>query len=183
MDDATDLELFRKWKRGEQLAAGVLVDRHAADLWTWCTRRWGRLGEEVAQETWVHVIKMRDGSGSAFAGRGSFRGWLRTIARSIATRAAAAAERRAIELEGLPSLAASVESPTYFIRLEQLRRAITLLNPEEQREVATRYWLHGASMPDIAVGLGIPLATVKTRLHRARGKLSQALSELGEASP
>lgn len=63
---------------------------------------------------------------------------------------------------------------------DDIRRAAALL-PEELREVYVRFALDGRSYVEIARALGIPKATVGTRLSRARARLKQLLTaRLGE---
>jgi RNA polymerase sigma-70 factor (ECF subfamily) len=66
--------------------------------------------------------------------------------------------------------------------LEHLEQALTLL-PEEFRQVFVLHALEGRSYRDIADSLGIPMATVGTRLSRARLKLRGLLGgRLGSSS-
>lgn len=67
----------------------------------------------------------------------------------------------------------------YDITVDDLRRAAGQL-PEELREVYVMFALEGRSYNDISAALGIPKATVGTRLLRARSRLKQQLTtELG----
>ncbi len=52
--------------------------------------------------------------------------------------------------------------------------------PEEYRTVAALYFLHDLSYQDIAGQLGVPVGTVRSRLHRGRRLLQKALWELAE---
>lgn len=59
--------------------------------------------------------------------------------------------------------------------VERVHAAIRALEPKE-REVIVLRDLEGMSGEDTAAALGIPLAAMKTRLHRARGKLRGLLA-------
>src|SRR3981081_3842823 len=79
-DDPTDLDLIARWMAGDQRAATLLVERHAAALARFAASVGARGDvEEVVQDTFVR----------AFASLGSFRGdsplrtWLFTIARRL----------------------------------------------------------------------------------------------------
>jgi RNA polymerase sigma-70 factor (ECF subfamily) len=66
------------------------------------------------------------------------------------------------------------------ITLDDVRRAAADL-PDELRDVYRMFALDGRSYVEIAEALGIPKATVGTRLSRARGRLKQLLTaELAE---
>jgi RNA polymerase sigma-70 factor (ECF subfamily) len=58
---------------------------------------------------------------------------------------------------------------------DDVRRAAARL-PEELREVYVMFALDGRSYIDVAAALGIPKATVGTRLSRARARLKQLLT-------
>ncbi len=53
--------------------------------------------------------------------------------------------------------------------------------PQEQRVVLVLAHFHGLSMSRISALIGAPTNTVKTRLHRARERMKQLLSQVWEA--
>ncbi|TIP42130.1 MAG: sigma-70 family RNA polymerase sigma factor, partial [Mesorhizobium sp.] len=59
-----------------------------------------------------------------------------------------------------------------------LRRFVDAL-PEEHRTVIDLAYYHGQSVTEIGEVLGIPVATVKTRMFYARKKLGEALKAAG----
>jgi RNA polymerase sigma factor (sigma-70 family) len=59
---------------------------------------------------------------------------------------------------------------------EAIATAMAMLRPE-QRSVVTLFALGGLSYAEIALALGIPEGTVRSRLNRARRKLSSALED------
>ncbi|MGH7617054.1 MAG: sigma-70 family RNA polymerase sigma factor [Gemmatimonadaceae bacterium] len=65
------------------------------------------------------------------------------------------------------------------IASEQVASALAQL-PEEHRSVATLYFIEERSYQEVADLLGIPLGTVRSRLHRARKALRSRLSRLAE---
>ena len=62
---------------------------------------------------------------------------------------------------------------------EQVAAALQAL-PEEYRVVATMYFLEDFSYQEIAEVLGIPIGTVRSRLHRGRKMLQKRLWQLAE---
>jgi len=83
-------------------------------------------------------------------------------------------------------LAADVDPPGHdpfqsFLERDTLLRGLVRLTPDERIVVILRFW---ADLPLDAIGdrLGWPLGTVKSRLHRALGRLRETLAiELTEA--
>jgi RNA polymerase sigma-70 factor (ECF subfamily) len=57
-----------------------------------------------------------------------------------------------------------------------VRRAVRRLTPQDRKLLALRY-VDDLTQPALASALGIPEGTAKVRLHRARGRLQQVLSE------
>src|SRR3954468_21794847 len=79
-DERTDLDLIARWKAGDQRAATLLVERHAAALARFASSV-GARGEvdEVVQDTFVRAFASID----SFRGESSLRTWLFTIARRL----------------------------------------------------------------------------------------------------
>ena len=62
---------------------------------------------------------------------------------------------------------------------EQIIAALDSL-PEEYRVAATLYFVNDLTYEDIAGSLGIPIGTVRSRLHRGRRMLQRALGQLAQ---
>jgi RNA polymerase sigma-70 factor, ECF subfamily len=148
--------------------------------------------EEAVQAVYVSAFSSID----KFEGRSSLSTWLTRIAINEALGRVRAERRRreSLEVEGVPvletyreRLMAGSESPLpdAAVAREQLRRllerAVAGL-PEIFRTVFVLREVEGLSVEDTAEALGIPAATVKTRLLRARRRLQDALApEVHEA--
>ena len=96
-DERTDLDLVARWKAGEQRAATLLVERHAAAL----ARVLASIGarsdvDDVVQDTFVRAFASIDG----FRGASALRTWLFTIARRLVLDRRRAARRRGAHGEG-----------------------------------------------------------------------------------
>ncbi len=114
---------------------------------------------------------------STFEGRSRFTTWLHTVATNEAKLLLRTRSRR-------PTSDRSAVEQTYLARLstllgerDALERAINLL-PPDQRDVLIAREIDGYGYDEIASRLGIPVGTVRSRLHRARemvaGYLRQA---------
>lgn len=67
------------------------------------------------------------------------------------------------------------------MEVETVTEALNAL-PDDYRSVATLYFTQDFSYQDIAQVLEVPIGTVRSRLHRARGLLQQSLWDLAEES-
>jgi RNA polymerase sigma-70 factor (ECF subfamily) len=173
---------------GDRAAFRAVVSAHEAAVRRVASARvsHGALVDEVVQEAFLAAWR---GAGS-FRGDSSLRGWLCGLTRHQAARTW---RRRA----GEPVAAASVDdTPLLALGLAAgwgddperavagqltarcVRRALTRLS-EADREVITLRDLEGLSGPEAADEVGVPLAALKTRLHRARLRLMAALREEG----
>ena len=142
--------------------------------------------EEAVQSAYVAAFSAMD----RFEGRSSLSTWLTRIVINEALGRVRSERRRRTRLEsdGVPVLETYREklmagsenpAPDAAVAREQLRRllehAIAGL-PDTFRTVFVLREIEGLSVEDTAEALGIPEATVKTRLLRARRKLQEALA-------
>ena len=142
--------------------------------------------EEAVQAAYVAAFSAMD----RFEGRSSLSTWLTRIVINEALGRVRSERRRRVRLEsdGVPVLETYREklmagsenpAPDAAVAREQLRRllehAIAGL-PDTFRTVFVLREIEGLSVEDTAEALGIPAATVKTRLLRARRKLQEALA-------
>ena len=148
--------------------------------------------EEAVQSAYVAAFSSID----RFEGRSSLSTWLtRIVINEALGRVRSERRRRSrLEAEGVPVLetyreklmaGSETPQPDAAVGREQLRllleRAIAGL-PEAFRTVFVLREIEGLSVEDTSEALGIPAATVKTRLLRARRKLQEALApEVHEA--
>ncbi len=84
----------------------------------------------------------------------------------------AAAESREPQLDPLSRFVSQIETTQILTALESL--------PVEYRTVAILYFVDDLSYQEIAMAVGCPLGTVRSRLHRSREHLKQALRHLAE---
>ena len=78
-------------------------------------------------------------------------------------------------------LASTEESPAAYVEHkelgDQIERAVGKLRPEYRTVILLRH-VEGYAYEEIAEVLDIPLGTVKTYLHRARGELREHLTHV-----
>lgn len=166
---------------GERDAFGELVRRHAPTaLRTASLLGAGADAEDVVQEAFVKAY----GALGRFRPGAAFRPWLLRIvvneARNLhrTTGRRAARERSAWQrTEPLLSTPESHDPPAAVLSQErraQLVRGLSELS-EAHRQVVTCRYLLDLDEAETATVLGWPRGTVKSRLHRALGRLSEAL--------
>jgi len=128
---------------------------------------------DIAQEAMIRAWRSLS-SGTAPEHPGA---WLRTIVQREAVRHRA---RNAvpISLEEHGDVDDRIASGRLDLLPLQVdvRRAVRNLTPDDRKLLALRY-LDDLTQPAVALALGIPEGTAKVRLHRARGRLQQVLSE------
>ena len=130
--------------------------------------------EDVVQEAFVAAWSALPGLADPVA----FPGWLRGIVRHQAFRVLRRRQLRTVALTAAEDLPGD-ELPADN-RLEWRQQATAALAaiadlPDKLREPATLFFVHECSHQDIAVFLGLSVATVNNRLHAARLKLKERM--------
>jgi RNA polymerase sigma-70 factor (ECF subfamily) len=189
LTSCSDEELLERFRRKQTEAFGVLVRRYERELFGYLRRYLGdaSLAEDVFQNTFLQLYVK---SGQYEPGR-PVRPWLYTIAthqaidalrRNNRHQAVSLDETRTDagdgELVGLMELLESrgpapVEAATAEERREQVRAGVERL-PDFLKQVLLLAYYQGLKYREIADILGIPVGTVKSRLHAALVKLQEA---------
>ncbi len=135
----------------------------ADDLTRYFTRRHGDGGEapqDLVQETFLEMARGLERGGKPR----SLRAYLFGIARHVSLAAWKRRDReRAHRVELAP---ATIETPAADPRVETAREVIETL-PPLQREIMDLRFTQQLSYAEIAEALGIPVGTVRSRLHHA----------------
>jgi RNA polymerase sigma-70 factor, ECF subfamily len=159
----------RRARGGDRVAFEDLVRAHQADVYRLALHlvRDPPTAEDVTQEAFVHAYR----SLRRFRGGSKFSTWLFRITRNCAVDAIRRRERRRTYELAAQEPEAPVEEPSLRLALEQ---AIGSLAPDV-REPFVLIEVLGLSYEEAAVVLGIPRGTIKSRMHRARKALVEAL--------
>jgi RNA polymerase sigma-70 factor (ECF subfamily) len=177
-DDKTraDELLVVRCQLGEPAAFDDLITRWHGPLWAFVRRLAANddAAREILQDVWIRVIRgmprLREGS--------KLRAWLFGIARrtlmdrlrhQYASAAAVDVDVDEIAVE------TSFDDGEDLAALEQAVEKLPLI----EREAVTLFYLEELSLNEIAEALTVPVGTVKSRLHRARRLLRQAISTRG----
>lgn len=169
---------------GDVEAAATLMERYQHRLYRYLLRivRQPGTAEDLFQQTWLRVMERI----RSYDPQRSFEGWLFALARNLAIDPLRRYRPESLD-EPLPSGDSQVEliAGAGMGALEQLlaqERADWLAEsvaglPLVFREVLTLRFEEEMKLEEISAVLGLPLGTVKTRLHRALKHLRRTLEE------
>jgi RNA polymerase sigma factor (sigma-70 family) len=158
----------------------AIVAEHSARVYRLAYRLTGNQhdAEDLTQETFVRVFR----SLSTYT-PGTFEGWLHRITTNLFLDQVR--RRKRIRMDPLGEDVGDVVGPTGLgtpergfehANLDQdVQRALDALSPE-YRAAVVLCDIEGLSYEEIAVTLGIKLGTVRSRIHRARAQLREALA-------
>lgn len=124
--------------------------------------------EELVQDAFVRAFNRLE----TFEGRSSFSTWICRIAYTTAVSWLRKRRMKYLSIDDQPELTDTEVDETFDdeSRIDELRRAISLLKPDEQTLV-TLYYYDSRPLNDIAYILDVEPNTLATRLHRIRRKL------------
>jgi RNA polymerase sigma-70 factor (ECF subfamily) len=176
-ENSSDVNLVNRIATGDRLAMQALFARHRTSIYRWLLRFVSSeaLAEDLLSEVFLDVWRQAD----RFEGRSSVSTWLISIARFKAL----SARRRRTDAELDEKIEATVADPAddpeavllEKDRAELLRQAMARLS-SEHREIIDLAYYHEKSIEECAQILGIPAATVKTRMFYARKKLAELVN-------
>lgn len=159
----------------------TIFDRYAPVVHGYLSRRVGVLADDLVSETFLLAFRGRTGY---VPGRAPVRAWLFGIATNLVRRHARDEERR---YRAFGRAAGHVEATTELGEVagrvdaqalrDELAEALAVLT-DEDRDVLLLWTYAQLSYAEIAVALDIPVGTVRSRLHRGRGKVRDRLSDL-----
>jgi RNA polymerase sigma-70 factor (ECF subfamily) len=189
---ATDHDLIALASSGSEKAYRELLDRYQRPVFSLIYRmvRDREQAEDLAQETFVKVFNHID----SFNPKYKFSSWIFKIASNLTIDALRKKDLNTVSLDGsrhastpdeIDATRITVESrdenPEEFLEAKELGQeiesAIGRLRPEYRTAILLRH-VEGRPYEEIAEIMGIPLGTVKTYIHRARGELKETLAHL-----
>jgi RNA polymerase sigma-70 factor (ECF subfamily) len=180
VDEVRDEELVRRFVGGDQGAFAELVRRHERRVYNLAYRMLGREEDarDAAQEAFLSALRKLPG----FRGEAAFTTWLHRV--TVNTCYDALRKRKhepLLELdreddERGPSgpEPTSADHADAAVAVVEVHRALQLV-PQEFRAVLILHDAQDLGYEEIGEVLGIPVGTVKSRLHRGRIALARAL--------
>ena len=166
--------LLTKIAQGDEDAMALVFDRYSKVVYSVSLRvlRDPAAAEDVLQEIFMQVWRKPE---SFLSTRGSLGGWLAVVARN---RSIDVIRRRkpsdSVEDIALASSFNLAEDSERNIMMQQARRAILLIQPEQRKAVEMAFF-DGLTHAEIAELTGDPLGTVKTRIRAGLLALRKAM--------
>lgn len=187
-----DRELATCATRGEEPAFRELLTRYERPVFSLIYRmvRDRTLAEDLAQEAFIRAFNAIDSYKTSY----KFSNWIFKIANNHTIDYLRKRKLDTVSIDGSPHattadeisqsrlvIEADIENPHEYVEHKelgsQIEQAIGGLR-EEYRSVILLRHVEGYAYDEIADILDLPLGTVKTYLHRARGELRKSLAHL-----
>ena len=162
---------------GDRPAMRALFTRHRVGVYRWLLRlvRDAGLAEDLLSEVFLDVWR----HAASFERRSSVATWLLAIARCKAMSALRKRSDDALDHTTVAQPPDGADDPETVLEhkdlAEHLRRALTVLS-SEHRQVIDLVYYHGKTVREVGEVLGVPAATVKTRMFYARRRLAEELT-------
>jgi RNA polymerase sigma-70 factor (ECF subfamily) len=182
VDGDTDADVIAA-SLAEPRRFAAVYDRHAAVVFRFLVRRVGRdTADELLGETFRIAFERREVFDCT---RDSARPWLYGIATNLLAKHRRTEARRLRAMERLAlaqgddgmadAIADAVDAQQ---QVGGVLEAIASL-PDGERDALLLFVWEELDYEDVAAALGVPVGTVRSRLHRARGRLQAATSSRG----
>lgn len=165
---------------GDRLAMQVLYARHHVRVYRFVLRlvRNEAAAEDLISEVFLDVWRQAN----RFEGRSAVSTWLLSIARFKALSSLRKRSEEELDEEHAEAVEDESDDPEVTAQKRDkaniMRQCLTALSPEH-REVIDLVYYHEKSVEEVAGIIGIPEATVKTRMFYARKKLGELLKQQG----
>lgn len=188
----SDQDVVLEARDGRQAAYRELVRRYERPIFSLIYRmvRNREQAEDLSQETFVKALNAIE----SYRPEYKFSSWIFKIANNVSIDHLRRRELDTLSLDGSPhaltpeaiqasALQLGDRQETALEELEakelggEIEQAIATLRPEYRACILLRH-VEGRPYEEIATMLDLPLGTVKTYIHRARGELRQALAHL-----
>ena len=178
--ETSDEELIELIADGDKRAMQVLYARHNVRVYRFILRFTGNpsTAEDLVSEVFLDVWRQAD----SFESKSQVSTWLLAIARYKAL----SALRRRTDEHLDDKIAATIEdtadNPETAVGTKDrniiIQKCLKALSPAH-REVLDLVYYHEKSVDEVARIVGVPAATVKTRMFYARSKMADLLKQAG----
>jgi RNA polymerase sigma-70 factor (ECF subfamily) len=180
MQTTSDEVLIGRIANGERLAMQVLFARHHVRVYRFVLRlvRNEATAEDLISEVFLDIWR----NAGKFEGRSAVSTWMLSIARFKALSALRRRPEEELDEEMADAIEDHADDPEIVLAKKDkgkaIRQCLGMLSAEH-REIVDLVYYHEKSVIEVAQIVGIPEATVKTRMFYARKKLSELLKEQG----
>jgi RNA polymerase sigma-70 factor (ECF subfamily) len=176
----SDEMLLESIADGGRTAMHILYARHHTRVYRFILRmvRDTTTAEDLVSQVFLDVWR----TASQFEGRSQVSTWLLSIARFKALTALRQRRHEDIDQDDVHGIADSADTPEAALERSKtsaiLRACISKLSPAH-REIIDLVYYHEKSVEEAGEIIGIPQATVKTRMFYARKQLAEMLKRAG----
>jgi RNA polymerase sigma-70 factor, ECF subfamily len=180
VQDTSDEALIELIAEGDKLAMQVLYGRHNVRVYRFIVRLTGNqtLAEDLVSEVFLDVWRQAEG----FESKSQVSTWLLAIARYKALSALRRRTDEPLDDHMAESIEDTSEDPETLVNAKDrsaiVQKCLTQLSPAH-REVIDLVYYHEKSVEEVAKIVGVPPATVKTRMFYARNKMADLLKQSG----
>jgi RNA polymerase sigma-70 factor (ECF subfamily) len=173
-----DEDLVRRYLSGDRGAFAVLVERHERRVYNLALRMTGREEDarDAAQDAFLTALRKL----SSFRGEAAFTTWMHRVTVNACydllrkRQRQPLLDRRGDDDLPRPEPPPAPDHADVAVLSIDVRRAL-LEVPEDFRAVMILHDVQDLPQEEVATILGIPVGTVKSRLHRGRVALAKAL--------
>jgi RNA polymerase sigma-70 factor, ECF subfamily len=176
----SDGDLLGRIRAGDQGALQALYGRHHVKIFRFVLRlvHIEASAEDIVSEVFIDVWR----NATNFEGRSEASTWLLAIARNKAYSLLRRKKEDGLDDEMAAAIEDVADNPEVVLQKkskgELLRACLSGLS-REHREVIDLVYYHDKSIEEVALIVGVPEGTVKTRMFHARKKLSQLAQAAG----
>jgi len=180
MQTTSDEVLIERIARGDRLAMQVLYARHHVRLFRFVLRllRNQAAAEDVISDVFLDIWRQA----GKFEGRSAASTWMMGIARFKALSVLRRRGEDELDEEHAAAIEDHADDPEVALAKKDkgavLRNCLGKLSAEH-REIVDLVYYHEKSVAEVSAIVGVPEATVKTRMFYARKKLSECLKVHG----
>jgi RNA polymerase sigma-70 factor, ECF subfamily len=180
MQSIADEILIGKIAKGDRLAMEALFARYRVRVFRFLARmvRNEATAEELNSDVFLDIWRQA----GTFEGRSAVSTWIFSIARFKGLNVLQRRPEAELDEEKTAEIEDHADDPEVALAKKDkaavLRQCLAKLSAEH-REIVTLVYYQQKSVEEVAAIVGIPEATVKTRMFYARKKLSELLTEQG----
>jgi RNA polymerase sigma-70 factor, ECF subfamily len=178
--ETTDESLIGLIADGDKRAMQVLYARHNVRVYRFILRLTGNqsLAEDLVSEVFLDVWRQAE----AFESKSQVSTWLLAIARYKALSALRRRTDEHLDDQMAASIEDTADDPETVVHKKDrstiVQKCLRQLSPAH-REVIDLVYYHEKSVDEVAQIVGVPAATVKTRMFYARSKMADLLKQSG----
>jgi RNA polymerase sigma-70 factor (ECF subfamily) len=177
-----DAALLASWTAGDRAAGGALVARHYDAVLRFFRTKAGPEADDLTQRTFLRCVE----AGARFRGDATVKSFLFGIARNVLFEhiRAMVKDKKADPDFGVSSvLDLNPRASTLAFKKSEQRRMVQALQtlPLDTQIVLELFYWEELSIEEVAAIAEVPPGTVKSRLHRGREQLREALERIPQA--